>query len=59
MKEKIRKALIAVNAIIFILAGCALDSESLIPMYTMFVTGAVLMVYALQHRWTGGAYEDN
>jgi hypothetical protein len=46
-KNKILKTLTATSVVLFILAGCCLDSESTIPIIVLGVSAAYLFLFAL------------
>ncbi len=50
-KNKILKAWAYINFTIFLVAACAIDSESWIPTYICIITGAWLSLFAYANNW--------
>ena len=46
-KNKILKTITAISVILFILAGCCLDSESKIPLIVLGASAAYLFLFSL------------
>lgn len=56
MKNTILKAQAYICLIIWMIAACAIDSESMIPFYTCCITGGWLFIFAYANNWFEGRY---
>lgn len=51
MKNTVLKTLAVLNLFVFIIAVCALDSDSWVPLIVMCITGAYLGLFAYANDW--------
>lgn len=58
MKNFILKAIAYICLILFITAGCFLDSDSWIPTGVLIVTGGWLVLFGYANNWFEGEIRD-